>query len=208
MAVRRFFDEVTQRDLIIDPDIPGQIGWDGLLGLARCATMVPKGGVVVETGSLFGRSSYVWAMNIDPTAKVYCIDPWKREHWIVELVEKRQNVEMPFSIEAHEFYTKECRNITRIQGYSPDVVETWWSTPIDLYFDDSDHNEPGLSRNWDFWVPRVKPGGIICGDEYYPDYPDVLAKIRAYEKLWNTRANPTGLFWWMRKPAVCVPPLR
>lgn len=198
MAVHRFYDDVAQRDLIIEPDIPGQIGWESLIGLARCATMVPKGGVVVEVGALFGRSSYIWAENTDPTTTVYCIDPWKRERWIVEAVEKPQNAP-PFSIGAHRRYTRDCPNIRRIKGYSPDVVQGW-ATPIDVYFEDSDHSDPALSRNWDFWVPRVKPGGIICGDEYHSDYPEVLAKIRTYERLWKTTVNPTGLFWYMRKP--------
>lgn len=72
---------------------------------------------------------------------------------------------MPFSRKAHEYYTRDCPNIVRVEGFSPDSVNRWWCTPIDLYFDDSVHEEPGLSRNWDFWVKWVKPGGIVCGDE-------------------------------------------
>jgi hypothetical protein len=200
MTVHRFFDEIAQRELVIDPAIPGQIGWESLVGLARCATMVPKGGTIVEVGALFGRSSYIWAMNTDPTTKVFCIDPWERVHWIVEVVEKPQNAALPFSAAAHAYYTRECPNIIRIKGYSPQVVEDWWTDPIDLYFEDSDHEEAALSRNFNFWVPRIKPGGILCGDEYAPEYPATLAKIRTYEKLWNTKAVTTGLFWWMRKP--------
>lgn len=199
MTVRRFQDDVSLRELVIDPEIPGQIGWEALIAMARVAKRVPAHGTVVETGSLFGRSSFVWAMNVDPTVQVFCVDPWVREQWIIDIVEKVQNPVMPFSIEAFRYYTQDCTNITTMQGYSPDVAKGW-NRAIDLYFDDSDHGEPGLSRNWSFWIPWVKPGGIVCGDEYAPEYPDVLRKIGELEKAWGTTAEHVGLFWWMRKP--------
>jgi hypothetical protein len=59
MVVHHIEDAETKSTLIIDPDIPGQLGWPELIGLARIAKSVPPNGVVVETGSLFGRSSFV-----------------------------------------------------------------------------------------------------------------------------------------------------
>jgi len=89
----RFCQEL-RRDLIIDPEIQGQIGWEDLLGVAR----VPKRGGVVEVVSLVDWSSYVWGMNTDPTTKVYCTDPWVCEHWIIEVIEKPQEVQVPITI--------------------------------------------------------------------------------------------------------------
>src|SRR5262247_2240319 len=100
MALTEVHDEQSGHTLLIDPEIPGQIGWPELMAMARLAKSVPRNGVVVETGALFGRSSLVWARNVDPSVTVYCVDPWVREQWIVDLVESRQHPEMPFSIEA------------------------------------------------------------------------------------------------------------
>jgi 2-polyprenyl-3-methyl-5-hydroxy-6-metoxy-1,4-benzoquinol methylase len=199
-SVKTLVDPETGNTLVVDPDIPGQIGWDDLIAMARVAKLVPPGGVIVETGSLFGRSAFVWSMNSDPSVRVFCIDPWVREQWIIELVEARQQPVMPFSVEAFRHYTRECKNVTAIQGFSPAVVQESWSTPVDLYFDDSDHSEPGLSRNWDFWLEWVKPGGIVCGDDYYSGSPDVIAKANALAKLWRAPLNRRDLFWWLRKP--------
>ena len=200
MTIHNVPDAELGRDLILEPDIPGQIGWEGLIGLARLATQVPEHGVIVETGSLFGRSSFIWSKNSHPSTEIFCIDPWVREDWIVEIVEKPQPLAIPFSIEAHEHYTSDCGNITRIQGYSPDVVADTWDRQIDLYFDDSDHNQPVLGRNFDYWIDWVKPGGIVCGDEFSPEFPEVLAEIEAMANLWSTEVESQGLVWWMHKP--------
>lgn len=200
MTERRVIDPESKHEVILDPEIPGQIGWQDMIAMARLAKNVPRNGIIVETGPLFGRSSFVWSMNSDPTVRVFCIDPWVREKWIIELVEKAQNPAIPFSLKAFRHYTKKCKNITAIKGYSPSVVERWWSTAIDLYYDDSDHAEPGLSRNWDFWIQWVKPGGIVCGDDYVESCPDVVRKVDAMASSWETVPGHAGLFWWMIKP--------
>ena len=139
-----------------------------------------------------------------PSATGWCIDPWQRNSWIIDLVEKPQKVERPFSVDAFRHYTRDCPNIKTIQGYSPDVVAKTWSTPVDLFFDDSDHEEPGLSRNRDFWAKWLKPGGTFCGDEYSSDFPACLRKTYQLAMEWNATVSHAGLFWWMRKPATSL----
>lgn len=202
MTVSAVEDPVSGSTLWIDAQIPGQIGWDALVAMARLAKCVPENGVVVETGSLFGRSSFVWARNVHPSVTVYCVDPWVREQWIIEAVEKPQKPEMPFSIEAFRHYTRDCPNIRTIQGYSPEVVRESWDREVDLFFDDGDHDEPGLSRNRDFWTPRIKPGGWFCADEYDAAYPDCLRKTHELAIEWKVPVDRVGLFCWLRKPAA------
>lgn len=201
MVVHQIKDPETNETLIIDLDIPGQLGWTELIGMARLAKQVPPNGVVVETGSLYGRSSFVWAKNVHPTVTVYCIDPWEREQWIVDIVEKPQKVDRPFSLEAFQYYTRDCPNIRTIKGRSPDAVQGTWNQWVDLYFDDADHNEPGLSRNRDFWTRWVKPGGVFCGDEYNSDFPECLRKTYELAMEWGVPVHSAGFFWWMRKPS-------
>lgn len=199
MAEREVAD-ASGDTLLIDPEIPGQIGWNELVAMARVAKQVPPHGIVVETGSLFGRSSFVWAKNVHPSVTIYCIDPWKREPWIVEIVERRQNAVIPFSKEAFAHYTRDCHNIRTIQGMSPEVVKDTWNRPVDLFFDDADHDEPGLSRNRDFWTPWIKPGGLFCADEYDAAFPACVRKTHALASEWGVPIDRVGLFCWMRRP--------
>ena len=204
MVVHQLHDAETNQTLTIDPDIPGQLGWAELIGMARLAKVVPRNGVIVETGALYGRSAFVWSKNADPSVTVYCIDPWERAQWIVDIVEKPQNVDRPFSLDAFKHYTRDCSNIVPIVGYSPDVVRGSWNRPVDLFFDDSDHNEPGLSRNRDFWAQWVRPGGVFCGDEYSSDYPECLRKTFELASQWVVPVSHSGLFWWIRRPTSQV----
>lgn len=203
MVVHEVRDELAGHTLVIDPDIPGQIAWEALIAMAKLAKQVPPGGVVVETGSLFGRSAFVWAKNVHPSVTVYCIDPWVRERWIVDVVEAAQRPVMPFSIEAFRHYVRDCPNIRTVQGYSPEVIQRLrppWAEQVDLFFDDGDHDEPGLSRNRDYWTPRVKPGGFFCADEYDSAYPDCLRKTHQLAIAWNAPVDRVGLFAWLRRP--------
>lgn len=200
MATRTVQDLESGHELILDPEIPGQIGWEELLAIARLAKRVPPGGIIVETGSLYGRSAYAWAKNAHPSVTVFCVDPWIREPWIIELVEKKQGVAEPFSIDAFRHFTRECPNIRTIQGKSPKVVEDTWKAPIDLYFDDADHDEPGLSKNRDFWVRWIKPGGFFCADEYDAAYPACLRKTYQLASKWAVPVRSRGLFCWLQRP--------
>ena len=201
MAIQEISDEASGHTLIVDPSIPGQIGWHELIAMARLARAVPRNGIVVETGALFGRSSFVWARNVDPSVTVYCIDPWVREQWIIDLVESRQKPAMPFSIDAFRHYMKGCDNIRTIQGYSPDAVKEW-NQPVDIFFDDADHDEPGLSRNRDFWEKWVKPGGVFSGDDYAPAFPAVLKKSNDLASRWDVPIQTAGAFFWVHRPVA------
>lgn len=201
MAVEEIVDDVSGHTLIVNRSIPGQIGFAETIAIARLAKEVPRNGVVVETGSLFGRSSFHWARNVDPSVTVYCIDPWVREPWIIDLVESRQKTAMPFSIDAFRHYMKGCSNIRTIQGKSPDAVKDW-DRPVDIFFDDADHDEPGLSRNRDFWEQWVKPGGVFCGDDYGPVFPAVVKKTDDLASRWAVPLQTAGAFFWVHRPAA------
>ncbi|WP_031553197.1 class I SAM-dependent methyltransferase [Parvularcula oceani] len=150
-------------------DIPGQISIFQLRAIEIVAGLVPAGGAVVEVGSLFGRSSYAWGASVDPSVTVHCIDPWERNEG-VRSMEKR--FQITYGIEQFEAYTKHLPNVRAHKGYSPaDFSE--WADPVDLYYEDAVHTDPILDRNLTFWTSRLKPDGIVCGDDYRPRFPDV-----------------------------------
>lgn len=59
-------------------------------------------------------------------------------------------------------------NIEFIEGLSPDDFLHTSIDQVDVYFEDSDHSNPGMARNIDFWEPRVKPGGLVILHDYKP----------------------------------------
>lgn len=55
----------------------------------------------------------------------------------------------------------------------------WWQEPIDYLYVDADHSYAGALADLYAWVPHVRQGGLILGDDYGSDmYPGVA---RAWE---------------------------
>ena len=178
--------------------IPGQMTEAELHGLMELARRVPPGGVIVEVGSLYGLSSWHISKACHPGVTVFCIDPWERANWIINLVEKPQNAP-PFSRAAFEQFTRDCGNIVMIQGYSPKVARGW-SLPVDLYVEDAVHRNPVLGQNISFWSDRIKPGGTVAGHDYCAAWPDVATEADALAARWSSRVELVDTLWSVRRP--------
>lgn len=58
-----------------------------------------------------------------------------------------------------------------------------WSQPIDFLYIDADHSYDGVLADLAAWVPHVKPGGLIVGDDYgNAIYPGVKRAWDEYEE--------------------------
>lgn len=183
----------------LNTDIPGQMTRNELSAISYLASTVPDRGIIVEAGSLFGLSSWHWSNNSTPTCSVFCIDPWERVKWIVDLVEKPQGTKH-FSRAAFEDYTVECKNIIAIQGYSPSILRNW-KLPINIYFDDAIHQNPALRQNLQFWSNFIVPGGYVCGHDYSEEWPDVVHEANLIAQSWNAKVHVVETVWWVQRPA-------
>ncbi len=189
----------TRSGAKLNPTIPGQISAKGLDRICEIASSLSDGAVIVETGSLYGLSSWHWSHNAPPSSQVFCIDPWERRPWIIEKVEKRFKC-AEFSLDAFLSYTNDCDNIIPIVGKSPDVARGW-RLPIDVYFDDSVHSNPMFRRNLTHWRRFVKPGGWLCGDDYSPSsFPDIVSEVSALSSELGVPAEVHGSVWSIRVP--------
>ena len=78
--------------------------------LMELARRVPPGGIIVEVGCLYGFSSWHISKACQPGVTLFCVDPWERAKWIVDLVEKLQDAP-PFSKQAFAHFTRDCDDI-------------------------------------------------------------------------------------------------
>ena len=67
-----------------------------------------------------------------------------------------------------------------------DAAATWLE-PIDCLYVDADHSEHGCASDLDVWVPHVKPGGVIMGDDYGQ------AMFPGVKRAWDAFARMTGM---------------
>jgi hypothetical protein len=59
-----------------------------LYQIIELARRVPSNGVIMEVGSLYGLTSWHLSKYSDPSVTIFCIDPFQRAQWLVDLVEK------------------------------------------------------------------------------------------------------------------------
>ena len=187
-------------NVLVNRDIPRTMTLQGLEFLGHLAKTVPENGVIVEVGPLFGSSTWVLAKNAHPSVKVVSIDTWQPQPWIKQVEDKFPGCK-PFSKEAFEFYTKDCPNVVPYQGWSPQIMATW-DEPIDLFFDDATHGGVGFKQSLDFYLPKLKAGGIAVGDDFASGWPDIVREVTHQGEEWRTRPEVIGRVWAMVKPAA------
>ena len=137
---------------------------------------------IVEVGSFMGISAAVMA-HANPLAEVYSIDLFDKDNnssyiqkayihvWQAQ-VDRYLGKGASRSRAACAERLTHYPNLSLIEGASPDDFQNSDLTDIDLYFEDADHDNPGLARNLEFWCPRVKPGGLVLLHDYKPWLPE------------------------------------
>lgn len=155
------------------------------------AAQVPVGGTIVDVGSLLGLSASLWC-NYSDAGRIVCIDPWQYETWL----ESFRDHNGPITMEAFLANVPDER-IETIKGYSP-ACGAGWSDPIDLYWEDGDHINPGCGESIRFWSEFVKPGGIACGHDCH--LPDVIDEAATLAYRWGAELKMQGSVWSVRRP--------
>ena len=92
----------------------------------------------------------------------------------------------------------DCQNVEAVQGRSPQVMQGR-DESIDMFFDDSSHREPRLPANLKHFVPLVKPGGIICGDDFASGWPSIVENVYKLADSMEVEPEVSGRIWSMLK---------
>jgi len=177
-------------DILINESIPATMDMEGLCYLGKLAKAVPEGGTIVEVGPLFGSSTWVLSKNAHPSVKIVSIDTWEPAEWI----DRRFPDGPEFSLATFKRMVADCPNVTPIQGWSPQVVSDW-SKPIDLFFDDATHGDPGFSENLKFFQPFMHKNSILCGDDFAGGWPDIVRIISDLGESLGQPVEVTGRVW-------------
>lgn len=152
--------------------------------IENIATNVPEYGKVLEVGSFYGRSTWAWAKSVPETATVLCIDTWTGWPITPEGKSTMQGdvPEGPLKTVIDFFlrYTADCPNVSYIQGRSGSELPQQQKKAFDVVFLDGMHTNPELHGDIKAAIPLVKDGGILCGHDFSPNWPDVIQEVREW----------------------------
>jgi predicted O-methyltransferase YrrM len=139
-----------------------------------------SGATFIEVGAWRGRSTSYMAVEILNSGKnifFYTVDTWKgsEEHAIQFFSE----------VTTDGLYNDFLKNIEPVRHLvapirmaSVEAASLFEDESFDLVVLDGDHSYEGLSADIQAWWPKVKPGGIMAGDDYNKEYwPSVCNAI-------------------------------
>lgn len=78
-------------------------------------------------------------------------------------------------------------SVRLIPAMTADAAKVW-SEPIDFLYIDADHSYDGVMADLEAWVPHVRSGGLIVGDDYgNAIYPGVARAWDGFELMHGLR---------------------
>ena len=172
-------------------DIPGWMKFQGLYDEAVCNAPM-AGARFLEIGTAFGRSAAYLGERIIESGKsitLDCIDPWV---WPGEFcaadAEHAACLKKYGGDPKKAFYSCMMDNARAVvtahwfgafQLTSQQLAERYPSVTWDMVFLDGDHSYEGVSLDIKLFRDRIKPGGILAGDDYSQDvFPGVVRAVR------------------------------
>ncbi len=165
-----------------------------------------KNSRIVEVGSWKGRSSIFAsraAAVIDST--LYCVDSWEGSILEGPLHPTVTPCQQAFLEFQNNITRYGCDNVVVCKGISSEVAAKWSHGPIDLLFIDAGHDYQSVLTDLKAWVPLVKAGGIICGDDWNLDeVPHLQGSVRkAFQDFFKSTVPNMGIVerFWIHKTA-------
>ncbi len=133
--------------------------------------------VCVELGTWLGASAIPVALAIRRWRGVLtCVDTWSDNIL-------RAGDTSPWLLVscARNLATAGVSNV-RLMPTTTREAATTWSELIDYLYVDADHSYEGVRADLEAWVPHVRPGGLILGDDYgNRSFPGVKQAWDAFE---------------------------
>jgi len=160
----------------------------------------------VEIGALLGKSSFFMAASIEASKKNIkfdVIDTWKGsiEH------QKGSDFEIAEVVNG-TLYETFLNNMKDVEDYytpiripSVEASKLYDDQSLDFVLIDGAHDYDSVLEDISVWLPKVKPGGILAGDDYSLDHPEVVKavndyfNIKTHEPFERIRFNDKT--WWV-----------
>jgi hypothetical protein len=136
----------------------------------------PSGSKFVEVGSWKGKSSAYMAVEIANSNKdieFFCVDTWEGsvEHEGMEELTKLYDIFLSNMKPLEQYYFP-------LKISSLDAAKKFKDESLDFVFIDASHEYEDVKEDIKAWLPKVKPGGILAGHDYYVEGTDWFPGVK------------------------------
>jgi glycosyltransferase involved in cell wall biosynthesis/predicted O-methyltransferase YrrM len=163
--------------------------------------------VFVEIGSWMGKSTNYLARKIYESNKninFTTVDTFKG----TDTEQLHKNIVNQFAGDMFIEFTDNLvlnnnyENLTVIKDESVNAATTFTNSSIDFIMIDGGHSYEEVTTDLHAWYHKIKPGGVITGDDYGMDmFPGVT---EAVDKYFYTQARCDDLTWIIKKPRIQI----
>jgi len=165
--------------------------------LWKLASLLQPKSVLVELGTGAGRVTAILASAVAGKGSIlYTVDNYSYEDkygiykWNSDVA--LENLKK-FNLDGHTKF---------LVGESTKVAQEF-AEKIDFLFVDAGHRYIEVCNDFDAWIPKINPGGIISGHDFDPNCDDGRNVIKAiFDKLLtnpNKQMVVRERIWWMEK---------
>ena len=183
----------------------------------RLMDLLPPGSVGAEVGVHRGDLSERILDRLDP-ARLHLIDPWlyfesskyERSWYGGTAGGGERNMERRYRGVLRRFRKEIDAGVVVVhRGMSWDVAESFDDDSLDWVYIDADHSYESVRRDLAAYLPKVKAGGLITGDDYFRGqgwWGDGV--VRAVDELIAAQPMEAVMLddathqWALRKPLV------
>lgn len=166
-------------------EVPGFFDSDLVYKLA--VKTFPDNSTFVEIGSWMGKSACCMGELIKQSQKnikLYAVDTFEGSEEHVDIIKDiKNNSTSLLDIFKNNIESCEISDIvTPIKGSSLDIVSQFEDESIDFIFIDAAHDYDNVLADITAWYPKLKPGGMIAGDDYSVYWNGVIKAVNKYFK--------------------------
>lgn len=121
-------------------------------------------------------------MELGSVQIMFGVDPYERHRGYMDYT--RESTYNRLKAKAHERLDK-YDNYNFIEDYSLNVAKDFGDGMLDFVYIDGDHSYTAVMDDIEVWLPKLKLGGIIAGDDYTRSdrdkrYYDVITAVDDY----------------------------
>lgn len=156
---------------------------------------------IIELGSWKGKSALFMAELLPMHGKIYCVDTWEGF-----LAESKKTPFSNYEREKSTLYDQFLSNVLhknlmhKVIPLRKKTSEAAKSLAIqaDLIYIDASHDEKSVLEDIYNYFPKLKPNGILCGDDY-GRFPGVTEAVHKAALKLGKKLKFQTPFWWFEE---------
>lgn len=182
-------------------DIPGYSGFLPLYD--ETIARLPDGGVIVEVGVAIGHSIAYLARKVIDSGRdiqVWAVDPWAgkaRNGEQQSMIGHQATGDFRLFVEMMTRYApEELEHVRVLRAESVRAARLFRDRAVDLVLIDGAHDVDNVLQDIEAWLPKVRAGGTLAGDDYSSNYPGVIEAVRVH---FGDEFEVSGTTWMVRR---------